>query len=163
MSLIAHFDLACYHTSTIDLKKRKIDENLCNWSYTNALHLPFITGDRDPMGPFLHETIVFWKGQSVSHHVGLLTLLTLLTACSIYRLAHTLDSFPCGIAEIHVSMFTLLTRYTGMIAIVVVSRNTLCDCWRSHVWSQKGFPVTDFHSPIVILLIGKLNYVTLIP
>ena len=45
-------------------------------------------------------------------------------ARSIHGLAHSLRSLPQGTVEIHKSVFTLKSRFTRTIEILVVTRNT---------------------------------------
>ena len=89
------------------------------------------------MGLFLLVTIAFLKGHSVARYVRSLAPLTPLTrsaalrfatlaslARSIHGLAHSLHSLSRGTVEILEYVFTLLSRFTGTNAIVVVTRNT---------------------------------------
>ena len=93
-------------------------------------------GDEDS-SLFRLVTIAFLKGHSVSRYFRSLVPPTPLTpsaallfailnvfAHSVQRLAHSLHSLPRRKVKILEHVFTLLTRYTVMIAFVAVSGNT---------------------------------------
>merc|ERR1711951_255680 len=72
-------------------------------------------------GPLGRSLRSFSRTGHYAHSVRSATLASL--AHSVHGLAHSLRSLPHGTVEIHEYVFTLKTRFTGTIEILVVSRN----------------------------------------
>ena len=112
--------------ASIEFKKCSMNRHVMPYLHLCAIVFfmgPVSTRDNRVLkGPLGRSLRSFARTAHSAHSLRSAMLASL--ARSVHGLAHSLRSLPRGTVDIHESVFTLKTRFTGTIEILVVTRNT---------------------------------------